>query len=51
MADSVDPDQMPHSVASDLSPHCLQMPICPHTEGCYGILKFAELHFTAYGYV
>ena len=28
MANSVDPDQMPHSVASDLGLHCLQRPIC-----------------------
>ena len=26
MANSVDPDQMPHSVASDLSLHCLPRP-------------------------
>ena len=24
-ANSIDPDQMPRSAASDLSPHCLQM--------------------------
>ena len=29
MANSVDPDQMPHSVASDLGLHCLQRPISP----------------------
>ena len=29
MANSVDPDQMPHSGASDLGQHCLQRPICP----------------------
>ena len=27
MGNSVDPDQMPHSVASDLGLHCLQGPI------------------------
>ena len=37
MANSVDPDQMPHSVASDLGLHCLQRPIRPNTEGYYGI--------------
>ena len=36
MANSVDPDQMPHSVASDLGLHCLQRPICPN-KGYYGI--------------
>ena len=28
MANSVDPDQMPHSAASDLGLHCLQRPVC-----------------------
>ena len=28
MANSVDPDQMPCYVASDLGRHCLQRPIC-----------------------
>ena len=28
MVNSVDPDQMPHSAASDLGLHCLQRPIC-----------------------
>ena len=31
MANSVDPDQMPHSVASDLCLLCLKRPICPYT--------------------
>ena len=31
MANSVDPDQMLHSAASDLGLHCLQWPICPNT--------------------
>ena len=30
MANSVDPDQMPQSVASDLGLHCLQRPIGPN---------------------
>ena len=30
MANSVDPDQMPHYAASDLGLHCLQRPICPN---------------------
>ena len=37
-ANSVDPDQMPHSVASDLGLHCLQKPICPSTYSYYGII-------------
>ena len=39
MANSVDPDQMPHSVASDLGLHCLQRPICPNTLGYYSIQR------------
>ena len=31
MTNSVDPDQMSHSTASDLGLHCLQRPICPST--------------------
>ena len=31
MANSVDPDQMLHSAASDLGLHCLQRPNCPNT--------------------
>ena len=30
LANSVDPDQMPHSVASDLSLHCVLWPVCPN---------------------
>ena len=31
MANSVDPDQMPHSAASNLGLQCMQRPICPNT--------------------
>ena len=31
MANSVDPDQMPYSTATNLILHCLQRPICPST--------------------
>ena len=31
MTNSVDPDQTPHSAASDLDRHCLLTPICPKT--------------------
>ena len=30
MANSVDPDQMPHSVASDQGLHCLHSSVCPN---------------------
>ena len=36
MTNRVDPDQMPHSAASDLGLHCLQRPICPNTQGNFG---------------
>ena len=36
MANSVDPDQTPHSAVSDLGLHCLQRPICPDTLGYCG---------------
>ena len=49
MANSLDPDQMPHPVASDLGVHCLLRPICPNTYGvtvpvdkrCYQINIFS----------
>ena len=31
MANSVDPDQVPQNVASDLGLHCLLRPVCPST--------------------
>ena len=31
----VDPDEMPHSVASYLGLHCLLRPVCPNTYGKY----------------
>ena len=38
MANIVDPDRMPHSVASDLGLHCLQRPVHPNKYGYYGTL-------------
>ena len=40
MANSVGPDQMPHSVASDQGLHCLLRPVCPNIKGYYGIIFF-----------
>ena len=37
MENSVDPDQMPHSVASDQGLHCLFGPVCPNTKVKYGM--------------
>ena len=42
MANSVDPDQMPHSVASNLDLHCMQKPIYPNTSGYYGTIIYAS---------
>ena len=42
MAYNEDPDQMPHSVASDLGLHSLKRPICPSTLGYSGIVKFKD---------
>ena len=39
-ANSVDSDQMSHSVASDLGLHCLLRPICLCIEGYSGTLLF-----------
>ena len=36
MANSADPDQMPHSAASDLGLQCLLKSVCPNTLGKYG---------------
>ena len=35
VAHSVDPDQTPHSAASDLGLHCLLRLICPNTKDHY----------------
>ena len=40
MANSVDPDEMPYSVASHLGLHCLLRPVCPNTYGKYGTYQF-----------
>ena len=36
MANSVDPDETPHSAASHLGLYCLLRPVCPNTYGKYG---------------
>ena len=49
MANSVGPDQIPHSVASDLGLHCLLMPDCPNSLGQYSKFFFVcvELELTS----
>ena len=37
MTNNVNPDQMPHSVASDLGLHCLLKLVCPNIRIYYGI--------------
>ena len=44
MANSVDPDQMLHSAASDQGLHCLQRTIYLNTKGCYGTNYRIEFH-------
>ena len=36
MANSVEPDETPHSMASHLGLHCLLRPVCPNTYGKCG---------------
>ena len=36
MANSVDPDETPHSAASHLGLNCLLRPVCPNIYGKYG---------------
>ena len=38
VANSADPDQMPHSVASDLGLYCLLRFFCPNKEGKHGMM-------------
>ena len=48
MANSVDPDEMPHSAASHLGLHCLLRPVCLNTYGKYSnqSIQPAELFTT-----
>ena len=39
MANNVDPDETPHSVASHLGLYCLLRLVCQNTYGKYGILE------------
>ena len=47
MANSVDPDETPHSAASHLGLLCLLRPVCPNTYGKYGnpVLMYCIRHF------
>ena len=44
MANSVDPDETPHSAASHLGLYCLLRPVCPNIYGKYGTLL---LHYVS----
>ena len=48
VANSVDPDEMPHYVASHLGLHNLLRPVCPNTYGKYGIYSNIPPVATAY---
>ena len=41
MANSVDPDETPHSAASHLGLYCLPKPVCLNIYGKYGIHVFS----------
>ena len=46
MSISVGPDQMPHSVASDLGLHCLFRYVCLNTKGYYStVCLYLEIQF------
>ena len=54
MANSVDPDQMPHSAAFNLDLHCLQKLICPNTGllwGYYGVCMYIYMYIYIYIYI
>ena len=40
VANSVDPDEMPHFAVSHLGLYCLLRPVCPNIYGKYGIHKY-----------
>ena len=42
VANSADPDEMPHSVASHLGLHCLLTPVCPNTYSKYSTLNIGK---------
>ena len=44
VANSVDFDEMPHSVASQLGLHYLLSPVCPNTYDKYGIFLSFHIH-------
>ena len=53
MANSVDSDEMPHSVASHLGLLCLLFPVCRNTYGKYGRYVFvtSNINFDAIKYL
>ena len=44
MANNVEPDQMPHSVAYYLGLHCLQRPLCPILRVITVLLGYAVIY-------
>ena len=45
VANSVDPDEMPHSAVSHLGLYCLLRPVCPNTYGKYGSINMIIILF------
>ena len=47
VANSVGPDEIPHSVASHLGLHCLLRPVCPNAYGKFHICTLTTLLFNS----
>ena len=48
VANTADPDQMLQNAASDLGLHCLLRPVCPSTQGMYGIVQISQEQMVLY---
>ena len=48
MANSLEPDEMPHSLESDLGLHCLLRPVRPNTFGKYSSRMASQCHVTSF---
>ena len=48
MANSVEPDEMPHFLESDLGLHCLIRPVRPNTFGKYSSPMASQCHVTSF---
>ena len=48
MANSLEPDEMPHLLESDLGLHCLLRPVRPNTLGKYSSRMASQCHVTSF---